>query len=84
LELPLDAAVEPVGEGSDEPAAARLEVERALRQLPAKLRELVWLAEVEGWTSVEIARLAGASAGVVRVRLHRARQKLKALLVPMA
>lgn len=31
---------------------------------------------------VEIGRLTGASAGVVRVRLHRARQKLKVLLTP--
>lgn len=83
LELALDATMGPVAEGPHESIAAKLDLERALRRLPAKLREPVWLAEVEGWTSVEIARLTGASAGVVRVRLQRARQKLKDLLVPM-
>lgn len=82
MEVPLDAMVEPVAEGPHESVVARLALERALRRLPTKLREPVWLAEVEGWTSVEIARLTGASAGVVRVRLNRARQKLKTLLMP--
>lgn len=59
-----------------QPGSARLEIEEALSSLPADQREALWLAEVEGLTSVEIAKIIGASEGAVRVRLHRARKKL--------
>ena len=46
-------------------------------QLPEDQREAVWLAKVEGMTSVEIGRIVGASPGAVKVRLHRATAKLR-------
>ena len=65
---------------SEEQLVARDQLESALYELPADQREAVWLAEIEGLTSVEIARITGASEGAIRVRLHRARQKLKGIL----
>ena len=59
---------------------ARDRLEQALRALPDDQRESVWLADVEGFTSTEIAKITGATDGAVRVRLHRAHQKLKLLL----
>lgn len=51
-----------------------------LETLPRDQREVVWLARVEGLTSVEIGRVVGATPGAVKVRLHRATVRLKALL----
>lgn len=62
--------------------AARDELEKALAKLPAEQREAVWLAEVEGLSSAEIARVTGASEGAIRVRIHRANRKLRAWLRP--
>lgn len=47
--------------------------------LPPDQREVVWLARVEGLTSPEIAAVVGASPGAVKVRLHRATARLRAL-----
>ncbi|HEX4824278.1 MAG TPA: sigma-70 family RNA polymerase sigma factor [Candidatus Polarisedimenticolaceae bacterium] len=52
----------------------------SLRKLPAGQDELVWLAKVEGMTSTEIGRIVGASPGAVKVRLHRALNRLKSLV----
>ncbi len=52
----------------------------AVRRLPASQHEVVWLARVEGMTSVEIGKIIGVSPGAVKVRLHRATANLKAIL----
>jgi RNA polymerase sigma-70 factor, ECF subfamily len=52
----------------------------AIRRLPEDQQETVWLADIEGFTSGEIARVTGATEGTVRVRLHRAHAKLRELL----
>ena len=61
-------------------AEARLELARtlaAVRELPAEYREPLLLAAA-GVRYDEIARLLGLSAGVVKIRVHRARLKLAA------
>lgn len=58
----------------------RRRLEEALSRLPADQREVVWLAQVEGMNSAEISRVTGATAGAIRVRLHRANRKLRELL----
>ncbi len=58
----------------------RLEVERALAELPADLRAVVVLKHVEGYPHREIGRLLGISEGASQVRLHRARKQLRRLL----
>ena len=49
----------------------------ALDRLPERDRAVVVLAHVGGWDATAIASLTGSSAGAVRVRLHRARRRLR-------
>jgi RNA polymerase sigma-70 factor (ECF subfamily) len=60
---------------------ARLEVERLLRTLPAADRFVLLLMHGEGWSTAEIAERLGWSRANVKVRAHRARKKLRQLLV---
>ena len=71
-EIPVKAPAEEHMDGARLLAAAR--------KLPPNQHEVVWLARVEGMTSVEIGKIVGASPGAVKVRLHRATAKLKAML----
>lgn len=59
---------------------ARDQLEQAIGALREEQREVVWLSDVEGFTSGEIAKITGVSEGAVRVRLHRAHQQLRAVL----
>jgi RNA polymerase sigma-70 factor (ECF subfamily) len=58
----------------------RDEVKRALAQLPAGQRAAVVLKDVYGFSCQEIGERMGLSEGAVKVRLHRARRRLKELL----
>ena len=49
----------------------------ALATLPERQREVVLLTAWEGLTPKEIAAVTGAPVNLVRVRLHRARTRLK-------
>jgi RNA polymerase sigma factor (sigma-70 family) len=57
-------------------------VREALATLPAREREALLLTYVEGLTSPEVASLTGERPGTVRVRLHRARSRMRELLRP--
>lgn len=52
----------------------------ALERLPAVDRQIVVLSLVGGWPSADVGRLVGATAGTVRVRLHRAKARLRTIL----
>jgi len=54
------------------------DVSRALDQLPYGKRVVLVLAEVEGYTCEEIARMLGIPVGTVWTRLHHARRLLRA------
>ena len=56
------------------------QVRAAVQALPARDREVIVLFYLEALPAVEIGKLLGISSGAVDVRLHRARQKLKAKL----
>ncbi|WP_211307887.1 RNA polymerase sigma factor [Geodermatophilus normandii] len=56
----------------------------ALRQLSPEDRELVTLIAWEGLTPAQAATALGLAAGTARVRLHRARTRLRAALAPSA
>jgi len=58
---------------------ARL-VSQALARLAPLHREVLILAEYEDLALAEIARIVGAEVGAVKVRLHRARRKLRRAL----
>jgi RNA polymerase sigma factor (sigma-70 family) len=49
----------------------------ALAALPERDREILTLTAWEGLTPKQIAAVTGSSANIVRVRLHRARARLK-------
>jgi RNA polymerase sigma factor (sigma-70 family) len=52
----------------------------ALAELTADDRTIVVLSLVGGWSSAEVAELVDSTPGTVRVRLHRAKARLRTLL----
>jgi RNA polymerase sigma-70 factor (ECF subfamily) len=66
--------------GAD-PAAAtatRIDLARALAELPARPRAAVVLHHLAGWPVAEVAATLGCAEGTVRAHLHRGRQALAA------
>jgi RNA polymerase sigma-70 factor (ECF subfamily) len=55
-------------------------VNRHLMLLPASYRTVLWLFDVQGFTQKEIAEVMDVDVGNIKVRLHRARKKMKAIL----
>lgn len=54
---------------------------RALAELRPEMRLSLWLAYAEGYTYTEIAEITGVPRGTVMSRLHRGRERVRALLV---
>ncbi len=84
-EVPAADPGEPPGRDSDpeEAAIARLERGRVLGSimaLPPDLRETVFLYYYFGLGTAEIARILDCPEGTVRSRLHRGRDRIKAVL----
>ena len=57
-------------------------VRGAIDRLPEIFRNVLLLRDIEGLDTEETARLLDVKADTVKVRLHRARQALRALLEP--
>jgi RNA polymerase sigma-70 factor (ECF subfamily) len=73
----------PAPTSTEEIAGARLElglVDRALAQLPANYRGAIVLRDVYGLTIEEMAKELGITAVAAKVRLHRARKRLRELV----
>jgi RNA polymerase sigma-70 factor (ECF subfamily) len=79
-EVTLETAGDPGQAPPDEALARRGELERAIRKLPATLRAVFVLKEVEGLSHAEVAATLGIRLGTSEVRLHRALRKLRAEL----
>ncbi|HEV2912574.1 MAG TPA: RNA polymerase sigma factor [Pyrinomonadaceae bacterium] len=83
-----DLTEEPAGPEIEQPLRQLLdeelssEVRKAVASLPPLQREALVLFEYEELSMAEIAAIVGADTGVVKSRLHRARQKLRQLLAP--
>jgi RNA polymerase sigma-70 factor (ECF subfamily) len=60
--------------------ADTVDLERALAQLGAHARAVVWLHDVEGYTHAEIGAQFGASASFSKSQLARAHERLRELL----
>lgn len=67
-------------EESEENAALRKRLEAALKEVPPLLREAFLLFQVSGLSIREIARQTNSTESLVKVRIHRAKEKLKILL----
>lgn len=72
-------AREPQGETA-KPGSTRVDVLRALAELPAAQREAVILVDGTGLTSVEAAEALGVPIGTIWSRLHHGRAALRARL----
>lgn len=55
-------------------------VQRFLEKLPVSYQVVMILHDVEGMTNPEIADMLGTSLGTVKIRLHRARKRLRRIL----
>ncbi len=58
----------------------RMDLDGALSQLPASLREAFIMKHVEGRSYEEMADLLATTVGALKMRVHRAREALQALL----
>jgi RNA polymerase sigma-70 factor (ECF subfamily) len=73
-------------DGSTAPGAARdspverIDLERAIRQLPPGCREAFVLHDVEGYEHREIAQMLGIAEGTSKSQVFKARLKLRAVL----
>jgi RNA polymerase sigma-70 factor (ECF subfamily) len=80
-------------EGAPEPAAAaprlpeaiaRIDLERAIAQLPEGCRAAFVLHDVEGLEHREVAATLGISEGTSKSQVHKARMRLRVLLQAVA
>jgi RNA polymerase sigma-70 factor (ECF subfamily) len=55
-------------------------VQSCIDQLPAAYRTVLLLRDIEELDPVDVARMLNTTTNVVKVRLHRARQALRALI----
>jgi RNA polymerase sigma-70 factor, ECF subfamily len=66
---------------SAEAIAVRTEMSACIREfvdhLPEPYKMVIVLSEVEGFKNAEIAAILGVSLDTVKIRLHRAREKLR-------
>ena len=76
--LDADGASEPIA--PRETPIARLDLERALEQLPEGCRQAFVLHDVEGFDHKEVAGLLGIAEGTSKSQVFKARGKLRALL----
>ena len=78
----LPAAWSEPGPSPEQRITMRRSIERALQLIPADLRTVLLLRDVEDLTSQEVAAKMGLSDAAVRQRLHRARTAMAELLRP--
>jgi RNA polymerase sigma-70 factor (ECF subfamily) len=58
----------------------RIDLERAIAELPEGARQVLVLYEIEGYPQEEIGRMLGIATGTVKAQLHRAKRLLRARL----
>jgi RNA polymerase sigma factor (sigma-70 family) len=70
----------PAPEAAAEAGEAQARLHRAIAALPPAEREAIGRVYLDGLSHQETARLVGSSANAVKVRVHRGRQRLAAVL----
>jgi RNA polymerase sigma-70 factor (ECF subfamily) len=76
--LAANAALEPLA--PRETPIARLDLERAIDQLPDGCRDAFVLHDVEGFDHKEVGRLLGIAEGTSKSQVFKARMKLRSIL----
>lgn len=56
---------------------------KAIGQLPEEFREALLMSEYEGLTYDEIGRITGTSLSTIRIRIFRAKARLRKMLLPI-
>ncbi|HEY8469740.1 MAG TPA: sigma-70 family RNA polymerase sigma factor [Longimicrobiales bacterium] len=74
--LPETIPVGPAGERT----LLRLQLERALERLPERMRQVLVLHDVEGYTHEEIGEALGVNPGTSKSQLFKARARMRQLL----
>ncbi|MBR4317550.1 MAG: RNA polymerase sigma factor [Kiritimatiellae bacterium] len=75
-----EEAVENNAPAAEDMAYVRQRIQKALEQLPPLLREAYTLFQIAELSIAEIARETNATENLVKVRIHRAKAKLRELL----
>lgn len=78
---PYDEGFQPAGIDPRQSLDVASAVASAVASLPELQQEALILFEYEGVTLEEIAQIVGADTGTVKSRLHRARERLRRVLV---
>jgi RNA polymerase sigma-70 factor (ECF subfamily) len=76
--LDADASIEPMA--LRETPVARIDLQRAIEQLPQGCREAFVLHDVEGYDHKEVAGMLGIAEGTSKSQVFKARMKLRAYL----
>jgi RNA polymerase sigma-70 factor (ECF subfamily) len=71
----------PIRARSDE-TLLRMKLEKAMQQLPERMRQVLVLHDVEGYTHEDIAEFLGVTAGTSKSQLFKARARMRELLRP--
>lgn len=69
------------GDRTKMPVLDRIALKRAVAKLPDGYRNVFKLHDVQGYEHTEVARILGISVGTSKSQLHKARLKLRTLLI---
>ena len=61
---------------------ARKTILESIESLPESYRDVLYLRDIEGYSTLEVSDALSISEGATKVRLHRARSALKKILEP--
>jgi RNA polymerase sigma-70 factor (ECF subfamily) len=68
--------------GPSDQSVLRMKLERALEKLPDRMRQVMVLHDVEGYTHEEIAEFLGVTPGTSKSQLFKARARMREILHP--
>jgi RNA polymerase sigma-70 factor (ECF subfamily) len=72
----------PASPARNDDALLRMRLEKAMQQLPERMRQVLVLHDVEGYTHEDIADFLGVTAGTSKSQLFKARARMRELLRP--
>lgn len=81
---PIDVDPIPTPSGDDEMVLTRLDLERAIAELPEGCRAAFLLHDVEGFDHREVGAILGVSDGTSKSQVHKARLRLREHLLRRA